>query len=74
MVEAVESVHSVVSSMKDNCAEMRATLDATKAKTRLYNTPSSQRAEDLNVKNGRIFLKTYYFGKKCRVRLEKKVF
>ena len=34
MVEAVESVHTAVSSMKSNCAEMRSTLDATKAKTR----------------------------------------
>merc|ERR1719264_1210506 len=34
VVEAVESVHTSVSSMKNNCAEMRSTLDATKAKTR----------------------------------------
>ena len=34
VVGAVESVHTAVSSMKSNCAEMRSTLDATKAKTR----------------------------------------
>ena len=34
VVEAVESVHTAVSTMKSNCAEMRSTLDATKAKTR----------------------------------------
>lgn len=34
VVEAVESVHTAVSSMKNNCAEMSSTLDATKAKTR----------------------------------------